>query len=105
MDVEVVDVPDANQYEARIEGQVAGYAQYRRRPDAIVFTHTVVLPEFEGSGVGSALARGVLDHVRAAGGAVIPLCPFIAAYIRGHAQYRDLIAERYLAEFDAAATD
>jgi predicted GNAT family acetyltransferase len=41
--------------------------------------------------VGSALARGALDDVRAAGGRIAPLCPFIAGYIRRHGEYADLI--------------
>jgi uncharacterized protein len=75
-----------------VNGQMAGYAYYRRRPDAIVFTHTEVREEFEGHGVGSALVRGALDAVRAAGGTVVAQCPFFAAYIQGHPEYGDLVA-------------
>jgi predicted GNAT family acetyltransferase len=103
VEIEVVNVPERRRYEARVDGVVAGFSAYNVRSDAIVFTHTEVLPEFEGKGVGSAMARGVLDDVRAAGGAVVPLCPFIAAYIRGHDEYRDLIVARFRSEFDAAA--
>jgi predicted GNAT family acetyltransferase len=56
-----------------------------------MFTHTEVLPAFEGKGVGSAIARHVLDGARAQGTPVIPACHFIAGYIRKHREYVDLV--------------
>lgn len=95
MSIEIVDVPELHRYEARSDGAVAGFADYQMRPGpspTVVFTHTEVSPDFEGKGVGSALARGALDDVRARGGSVVPLCPFIAAFIRGHEEYQDLVS-------------
>jgi len=89
--VTVADVPERSRYEATIGGELAGFAAYRDHEGARVFTHTKVLDAFEGHGVGSALARGALDDVRAAGGRIAPLCPFIAGYIRRHGEYADLI--------------
>ena len=89
--ISVVDVAGRYRFEARIDGEVAGVAQYLRRGSRVIFTHTEVDPVFEGRGVGSALAKGALDAVRAAGGTVEPRCPFIAAYIRRHREYADLV--------------
>ena len=87
----IVDAPDAGRYEARLDGQLVGFSEYRLRGDRIIFVHTVVLPEFEGRGIGSRLAAGALDDVRVRGLRVVPRCPFIAAYIRGHPAYADLV--------------
>jgi predicted GNAT family acetyltransferase len=46
----------------------------------------------EGSGVGSALVAGALDDIRSRGLRVVPLCPFVAAFIRRHSEYADLVA-------------
>lgn len=89
--IAIVDAPERRRFEARIGEEVAGIAQYLRRGSLVIFTHTEVDPAFEGRGVGSALARGALDAVRAAGGSVEPRCPFIAAWIRRHPDYADLI--------------
>ena len=94
MSIEIVNVPAKHRYEASLDGVLAGFSAYQLRPgapEATIFTHTQVEPAYEGRGIGSALARGVLDDVRAHGGAVVPLCPFISAYIRGHAEYQDLV--------------
>ena len=90
--IEIVDNPKANRYEARIGGTLAGYAEYKLTPDLIVFTHTEVLPEYEGNGVGSALAKFALDDIKAAGvRKVLPLCPFIKTWIGRHAAYIPLV--------------
>jgi len=81
-----------HRYEIVVDGEVAGFAEYRVRPDALAFTHTEVL--VEGRGLGTRLVKGVLDDVRASGGMIVPLCPFIAAYIKRHPEYEDLIAPR-----------
>ncbi|QIX25827.1 N-acetyltransferase [Nocardioides sp. JQ2195] len=90
MSVDVQDNKDQNRFEARIDGQVAGFAEYVREGDRITFTHTEV--SVEGQGVGSALARQALDAVRAEGGlVVVPRCPFIKGWIEKHPDYQDLL--------------
>ena len=90
--IEIVDNPKANRYEARIGETLAGYAEYKLTPNLIVFIHTEVFPEYEGKGVGSALAKFALDDTRAAGvRKVLPLCPFVKAWIGRHAAYIPLV--------------
>jgi predicted GNAT family acetyltransferase len=94
-DVEVRNNPDERRYEAWLDGELAGVAVYALREHAIVFLHTEVDDAFSGRGVGSALARGALDDVRAAGDRdVVPQCPFIKGYIDKHAEYQDLVRGR-----------
>lgn len=91
--VTVVDNPGKGRYEALNEaGVVAGFAVYKRRDGHIVFTHTEVDDAFEGHGVGSTLAREVLDRARQAGEPVVVQCPFIKDFIELHPEYQDLLA-------------
>jgi predicted GNAT family acetyltransferase len=91
-DVQVTDNPGESRFEARVDGDVAGFAAYDKADDRIVFTHTEVDDAFEGQGVGSALARGALDAVRAEGGhRVVPQCSFIRGWIDKHPDYQDLV--------------
>jgi uncharacterized protein len=91
MATDVRDVPERDRYEVTVDGELAGFAQYREVDGARVFTHTEVFDAYEGQGVGSALAQGALDDVRASGRRVVALCPFIAEYIRRHDDYADLV--------------
>jgi uncharacterized protein len=97
---EVVDNPAAGRFEVLVDGEVAGFAEYRRSDGATAFTHTVVDPAFEGRGLGSALARGALDATRRAGSPVLPYCPFIRSYIQRHPDYLDLVPDDRRAEFE-----
>lgn len=94
MELSIIDNPDRHRYEAHTpEGELAGLVQYQRRPDRIAFVHTEVRPEFEGKGVGSALAAAALDAARQQGLEVIPQCPYIRGYIARHPDYADLVAD------------
>jgi predicted GNAT family acetyltransferase len=91
-DVQVTDNPGESRFEARVDGELAGFADYRTAEDLITFTHTEVSDAFEGQGVGSALARGALDAVRADGTRrVLPRCAFIRGWIDKHPDYQDLV--------------
>lgn len=91
-DVAVKRDDEKNVYEARLYGRTVGRAYFRTRPGRVVFTHTKIDPEHEGEGIGSALARGALDDVRARGLRAVPECEFIAGYIEEHQAYADLVA-------------
>lgn len=84
--------PAESRYEARIDGELAGFAEYQMTDKLVVFTHTEVSDAYEGRGIGSALARYALDAVRAEGRhQVLPLCPFIKGWIGKHPDYADLV--------------
>jgi len=48
----------------------------------------------EGKGIGNELAKAALDYARSEGLRVVPRCRFIAAYIKRHPQYQDLVEEK-----------
>ena len=99
-DVRVVDVPELSRFEIRVDNEVAGYSEYRRRPGLIAFIHTLVDPRFEGRGLASQLVHQELSEARRDGLAVLPFCPFVRSYIAGHSEYLDLVPEDMRAKFD-----
>jgi uncharacterized protein len=92
-DLTVRDNAAELRYELLEESKVLGEILYRTRPGRMVLLHTEVLPFAEGSGLGSRLVAGALDDIRSRGLHVVPLCPFVAAYIRRHPEYADLVAD------------
>jgi len=98
--VRVVDAPERSRYEVRVEGETAGYAEYRRRPDLIAFIHTMIDPRFEGRGLASQLVREALSEARSDHLSVLPFCPFVRSYIARHAEYLDLVPDAMRPKFD-----
>lgn len=90
-EVTVTDDAGRHRFEGRVDGELAAVAEYIRTPELVVFTHTEVLPGFEGRGISSEVVRRGLDAARADGLRVLPLCPFVAGWMSRHAaDYGDL---------------
>lgn len=88
----LVNNTDDSRYEARIDGDVVAFADYRMTDSGIEFPHTVVDQRANGRGIGSALVRFALDDVRERRlGPVIPRCWFVAGWIERHPEYADLL--------------
>jgi predicted GNAT family acetyltransferase len=85
---------EAQRYEAEVAGQLA-ITQYQRAGDSIIFTHTEVPAALEGHGIAAKLARMALDDAAAHGLTVVPLCPYVASYIRRHQEYLPLVDPAY----------
>jgi predicted GNAT family acetyltransferase len=86
----VVNNAERQRYELSVDGHIAA-ACYEKADRVITFVHTEVPAELGGKGIGSKLARGALDQVRAEGLKVIAQCPFVKAFIEKHADYQDLL--------------
>jgi predicted GNAT family acetyltransferase len=90
--METRDNPSKQRYEAWVDGEVAGYAEYELGDGIITFVHTVVEDDHEGEGIGSSLARDALDAVRRDGELrVVAKCEFINGWIERHPDYQDLL--------------
>lgn len=95
MALTITDVPDRERFEARdAQGAVAGFVTYQLTGSIIAYTHTEVAPEFEGKGVGSQLARAVMDDARATRRKVVPICPFVAKWVDKHPEYEDIVVRQ-----------
>jgi predicted GNAT family acetyltransferase len=91
-EIRVTDNPEARRYELWEGETLAGFIEYRLRDDVIAMMHTEIQPELQAKGLGTRLVADALADTRARGRTVKPHCPFIAAYIREHPEYEDLVA-------------
>ena len=89
-EIKVVHNKEAQRFETEINGEL-GVADYSLRGDKILFTHTGVPRSIGGQGVASKLVKTGLDYARENNLKVVPLCSFVAVYLRRHPEYRDLL--------------
>jgi predicted GNAT family acetyltransferase len=89
---EVVMNPAHQRFELDLGDGAVGFAEYRLLDgDRILFPHTVVPEGHEGHGYGTRLIEAALAHARAHGLKVVPQCRFFRAYMKKHAETRDLL--------------
>ncbi len=98
--IEVRDAPARERYEVTVDGELAGFAEYAETAaDRIEFTHTEIAPRFGRQGLGTRLIADALADARARERAIVPLCPFVAAYVRDHPEYLPFLDARVRPRF------
>jgi predicted GNAT family acetyltransferase len=90
MPEQLTDNRTRSRYEYIVDGALC-FVDYRRSPGVVVLTHAEVPPAIEGHGAGSRMVRAILEALRASGEKVVPACSFVAAFIRRHPEFQDLI--------------
>jgi predicted GNAT family acetyltransferase len=88
---EVVERPERQRFEMAVDGELA-LAYYRVENGRLVLTHTEVPQRLSGRGVGSALAKGVFEALRASGRKAALACDFMGAYAARHPEVQDVVA-------------
>lgn len=89
--LEVENNKSKNQFEASLDGKTA-LIRYRTEADGTLnLFHTEVPDEFEGRGVGSHLVKAALEQIKADNVKINPSCPFVAAFVKRHSEYQNLV--------------
>jgi len=88
--MDVFENAEQNRFELSLDGGTALVA-YRRDGDRLVLFHTEVPEEFGGQGVGSKLAKGVFELLRASGRKAVVRCEFLQGWLAKHPDYNDVV--------------
>jgi predicted GNAT family acetyltransferase len=89
----VVHHKSAHRFELAAGDHVA-ILEYERADDgAMALTHTFVPEALRGQGVGLALVAGALAEIEQHHWKIIPICPFVVAYLRRHPEWKTLVVE------------
>ncbi len=91
MSSELTDNKSRNQFEMVTDGYLSR-VEYMIMGNKIFLTHTEVPKELEGKGVGSKIVKAALEEAESRGLKLIPLCPFVASYIKRHPEWERLLA-------------
>jgi uncharacterized protein len=78
-------------FTVEVEGQTVGLTRFVERDDRRVFVHTEVEPAFGGRGLATVLIARALAATRADGRRIVALCPMVAAYLKKHHDFDDLV--------------
>lgn len=85
----LIDDVARSRFELELAGGTA-FIDYRRSGQTLYLTHAEVPVALSGHGVGTRLVREVLELVRGRGERVVPVCPFIEAFVRRNPVYAEL---------------
>ena len=87
---ELIDNPDKPQYEFHLDGEIPRL-EYIRTKDKIYLTHTEVPAALASKGIGSALIGAALEDIERQELTLIPLCPFVALYLKRNPEWKRLV--------------
>lgn len=79
-----------NRLEVCVEGGL-GILRYQIQSHTMWLLHVQVSPEAQGHGVASELTRTALALAKERGFKVVPVCSFVATYIRRHPEYQPML--------------
>src|SRR3954463_475057 len=74
-------------------GKESSYLRYNKVGSHIILEHTEVLPAERGHGVAGSLAHAALEYARENDLTVLPVCPFVLAYLSRHPEYQSLVKQ------------
>lgn len=100
MTTTVQDNPAGSRFEISVDGELAGFVDYRKNGDEYALPHTRIYTQFEGRGLGSELVGAALTEIEERGGTVLPYCPFVPKVIRDHPEFLHLVPEDQRAKFE-----
>ncbi len=88
-ELEITRNPAENRFEVWIDGQLSKL-DYIEDGNTIVMTHVGVHPEHRGGGVAGRITQVALEYAKQRNLRVIPMCSYVASYIRRNPQYIEL---------------
>lgn len=89
---DVIENAQENRFELALDGDEIAAAYYRIDENGnVVLTHTEVPYEYGGRGIGTKLATGTFDLLRASGRKAVLRCSFMGRFYSTHREYDDIV--------------
>ncbi len=87
---QLIDNKEQNRYEYHIE-EYHPHIEYKMKNGDIYLTHTRVPQELRKQGIGTMLVKDVLENISEKDVPLVPLCGFVASYIKKHPEWKKLL--------------
>lgn len=87
----VVNNTGQSKFEIKFDNGETAFIDYKITPGKISFVHTEVPEDMGGKGIAAQLAKTALDYAREQNLRINVYCSYIAAYVKRHHDYDDLI--------------
>lgn len=91
MSLTITDDADGQRYEAREGDELAGFLEYVLKRGRLALIHTKTVAGHEGRGIAAQVVRFALNDARRRGLPVIPICPYVKAYLERHPEQADIV--------------
>lgn len=84
-----------HRFELETDGKLSIVEYQLVNDETLALVHTEVDPSLEGHGIGSKLVEGVLTYIEEHNLTIIPLCPFVSAYLKRHPDWNRVVSTSY----------
>jgi len=92
--LQLQDNKEAKRFILSVEGHIA-FINYTISQEKIFLVHVEVPEQLGGRGLGKKIVELALDHVEKEGLKIVPLCPFVTAYLKKNPERQVLLAEGF----------
>lgn len=90
IEIQLVKNEEKKRFELEVD-QFIAFIDYKESDGKISLTHTEAPKELEGRGVANAVVEKTLDYIEQNNFTLVPLCPFVFAYIKRHPEWNKII--------------
>jgi predicted GNAT family acetyltransferase len=97
-ELKLVKNEEKNRFELSVDG-FTSFIDYKERPGVITLIHTESPEELAGRGVATALVEKTLAYLEENSYELVPLCPYVFAYIKRHPEWIKLVREDFKSKF------
>jgi len=91
--MDVQHLTDESRFVLDVNGNEAELLYREVDNHTLDFSHTFVPPALRGGGAGGKVVRAALDYARENGYRVRPSCSFVAAFVRRHPEYQEIVTQ------------
>lgn len=97
-ELNLVKNEENHRFELSVDG-FTSFIDYKERPGVISLIHTESPEELAGRGVATALVEKTLAYLDEHSYELVPLCPYVFAYIKRHPEWIKIVREDFKSKF------